>query len=190
MGGPKALLAWPSPAADAVPLAAAHAIVRLNAESQRVVIVTRSDIAPRLQSWLPPGAQLCVSTAADELGPAGSIAAAARLRQCRRGTVLITPVDCPPVSRWCVAVLVARLARERRTAAVRPLFDGRRGHPVALRAAVLERYRRRHPPPLRELLRFYRSRTVDVPVTEAGVLLDVNTPAQLSGCGVKALRFF
>src|SRR5262245_22162403 len=43
LGGPKALLAWPSPdrAGSDHPLAIAHADARLAAESERVLIVTR-----------------------------------------------------------------------------------------------------------------------------------------------------
>ncbi len=197
MGGPKALLAWP--AADpaeggdkSIPLACAHALARLGAESARVIIVTRSDIAEQLQrhrSGAVAAVELVVSLAADALGPAGSIAAAARhLHQLdlTEPIVLLTPVDCPPATPATVAALLEPLSSDSRLLAVRPQFAGRRGHPVALRWQLLQRYLDGPPQPLRDVLRSLAERTCSVEVDDPQVLQDLDTQQQLG----RTPRFF
>src|SRR5262249_52292611 len=77
LGGPKALLAWPAGGGNEFPLAIAHAAERLRAESSRVLVVTRGPLVATLLSFVIPGIDLVSSDAEDELGPAGSITAAA-----------------------------------------------------------------------------------------------------------------
>src|SRR5262249_40099678 len=133
VGGPKALLAWPSSAgAKEVPLAIAHAEERLAAESSRAVIVTRKQLVSTLLRYVRPGIDVAASAAAEELGPAGSLASAApRLGEAER--VIVPPVDAPPARRETVLALVARLDADPSLLAVRPLYQGRGGHPVVLR---------------------------------------------------------
>lgn len=182
LGGPKALLAWPaaSKGGPERPLAIAHADARLAAESARVLVVARTPVIQALLPHVRPGVDLVATTAADELGPAGSLAvAAARLGDA--DAVIVTPVDVPPVSGATVAQLLARLAAEAPAGtepplAVRPRHHGRGGHPVVIRPEGLARYLEPDPPPLRDHLRALGPRCVDEEVDDPAVLLDLNTP--------------
>lgn len=143
LGGPKALLCL-----EGRPLAALHA--ERAPAGARVVVVVRAHVAEKLA---PLGLDLVVSEEPDELGPAGSIRAAVAasvLDDAER--VLITPVDVPPCPPDRLALLLAALdshdAPRRRQAA---RFE--RGHPVALRAAVLRERYRSGAPVLRDVLR-------------------------------------
>jgi molybdenum cofactor cytidylyltransferase len=191
LGGPKALLVWPLDDGRELPLAAAHAVVRLAAESTRVLVVVREPVAAMLEGWLPPGAELVGSHAAEELGPAGSLAAAvAALGELDpEQPVLVTPVDCPPVTASTVAALIATLATAAAPRAVRPRFQGRGGHPVALRAAALARYRSGEPPILRQLLAELGSRLVELAVDDPAVRYDLDRPDDLRALGRPEPRF-
>jgi CTP:molybdopterin cytidylyltransferase MocA len=211
MGGPKALLAWPlarppfrhdaalgggaRPLPHELPLAAAHAVARLGAESGEVLVVVRAPLVERLAPWLPPNARLLASHAPDEQGQAGSLACAATsLSVARPGSpppdlVLVTPVDCPPASAAVVEALVRVLATDRSLSAARPLHAARRGHPVVLRAALLARYLAPEPPTLRALLASLGAAVSDVPVDDPNVLVDLNSAEQLGAVGLGAPRF-
>jgi len=183
LGGPKALLLWPSSGGKELPLAIAHAEERLAAESERAVIVTRKQLVPTLLRYVHPGIDILVSDAADELGPAGSLAyAAPRLGEVQK--VIVTPVDAVPARRETVLALLARLDADPSLLAVRPLYQGRGGHPVVLRPEALERYRQPSPPPLRDHLAALGPRCADEPVADAAVRTDLDTPADV----VRVLR--
>src|SRR5262249_44185888 len=147
-----ALLAWPSAKGKDIPIAVAHAEARLAAESRLVLVVTRKAMMKPLLGHVRPGLDLLVSDAAEELGPAGSLAVAVpRLGDVE--AVIVTPVDTPPAKADTVAKLLARLAEDPALLAARPVYKGRAGHPVALRRAALDRYTAPSPPPLRDHLR-------------------------------------
>jgi CTP:molybdopterin cytidylyltransferase MocA len=186
LGGPKALLAWPGDEGE-LPLAAAHARAR-KADCEKTLVVTRDDIAARLASWLAPD-ELLISTAPDAQGPAGSLAAAAATLTSidDNELVLVTLVDLPPARTATVNALVT--AVEPGIDAARPSHQSRRGHPVLLRAALLERYRVPSPPPLRELLRELGPRVAEVVVDDASVVVDFNTAADLAPYAGE-VRFF
>ena len=181
LGGPKALLVWQLDDGRELPLAAAHAVVRLAAESTRVLMVVREPVAAILETWLPPGAELVCSRAAEELGPAGSLAAAAVAlgELAFEQPILVTPVDCPPVPAPTVAALIATLVADAATRAVRPRYQGRGGHPVALRAAALAPYRSAEPPILRQLLAGLGPGLVELAVEDSAVRYDLDRPDDL-----------
>ncbi len=185
LGGPKALLAWArfddtQSSIASRPLAEAHA--HAWRACRRVLIVTRGDIGEALRSLAPTmAADIVVSVADDELGPAGSLsAAAARLFDLgeRDVRMLVTPVDCPPVLKpTCRALLTALEADG--VVAAKPRHEGRGGHPVALAPAVWHRYRTASEP-LRDVLRALPPASVrDVAVDDVSVLRDVDRPDDL-----------
>ena len=190
LGGPKALLAWPAPAGKGkeLPLAVVHAETRLAAESARVLLVTRRPMMMSLLGHVRPGIDLLASDAADELGPAGSLAYAASRLGDAEG-VIVTPVDTPPARAETVARLLDRLDAEPALLAARPVYKGRAGHPVALRRAALARYQEPSPPPLRDHLKAMGAACADVDVPDTMVLVDLNTPADVMGL-LKALPRF
>jgi molybdenum cofactor cytidylyltransferase len=166
LGGPKALLLWPGER----PLALEHVLAR--SECERVLVVVREAVARVLR--LPPPGELVVSHEEDDLGPAGSLAAAAAC-VAEDAVVLVTPVDCPPVS-----TAVTRRLLEALGVAARPVYRGRRGHPVAIAGSVLARYRR-EAVPLREVLASLGDAVIDVEVDDPGVLADLDSPGDLRG---------
>src|SRR5262249_41797901 len=120
------------------------------------------------------------SDAPDELGPAGSLAyATPRLVDVEK--VIVTPVDALPARKDTVARLLARLDAEPALLAVRPVYHGRGGHPVVLRAEALSRYKQPSPPPLRDHLQALGARCADEAVTDPNVLIDLDKPADVMG---------
>ncbi|HZF54793.1 MAG TPA: nucleotidyltransferase family protein [Polyangiaceae bacterium] len=188
IGGPKALLLWPagkgseSPRSGKreLPLAIAHAEARLASESGRVIVIARGPVIRALLSHVRPNLDLVVSDMDDDLGPAGSIAVAAR-RLGDAHLALITPVDTPPARAETVARLLARFDEADAPLAVRPRSGGRAGHPVLLRAEALEPYRSLAPPVLRDHLRSLGPRCVEVDLDDPSVRIDLNTPADVMG---------
>jgi molybdenum cofactor cytidylyltransferase len=179
LGGPKALLLWPGrPGTKPMPLAVAHAEARLAAESSRVIVVARKPVVQALIPFVRPGLDLVVSTAPDDLGPAGSIAtAAAKIAPTDR--VLVCPVDTLPARAETVERLLSSLGAEGAAPiATRPRHGARTGHPVALWGSALERYRQPNPPPLREYLGELGDGCISVEVDDADVLADIDTPVE------------
>lgn len=188
LGGPKALLAWPSGKGKELPLAIAHAEARLAAESERVLVITRTPMMMSLLGYVRPGIDLLTSDAADALGPAGSLAyAAPRLGDAE--PVIVTPVDSPPARAETVAKLLDRLDAEPALLAARPVYKGRAGHPVVLRRAGLARYLEPAPPPLRDHLKAMGAACADVEVSDPAVLVDLDTPADVMGLLQSLPRF-
>lgn len=180
LGGPKALLGFGKPP---LPLALAH-VNALAGRCHRIAVVTRADVARILSAHVPRDAPvaLVTSTAAEAEGPAGSIAAAiAELRDDALSgaegdePVLITPVDCLPVSATTFDTLLEALSVGLEIRAVRPRHAGRGGHPVLIRRSELARYRRPAPPPLRDVLAALGSRCLDVVVDDDRVVADLDT---------------
>jgi molybdenum cofactor cytidylyltransferase len=180
LGGPKALLAWPSPSGKDRPLAIAHAEDRLAADCAEVLIVTRKTMIPALLGYVRPGIHLLSSDAGADLGPAGSLAfAVSRLPPGE--LILVTPVDTQPARAETVRALVDRLTAEPQLLAAKPSYHGRGGHPVLLRREVLDVYKSGSPPPLRDHLHALGERVASVEVSDPTIVLDLNTPADVMG---------
>jgi CTP:molybdopterin cytidylyltransferase MocA len=179
LGGPKALLAWPSPSGKDRPLSIAHAEERLAAESAEVLIVTRKTMIPALLGYVRPGIHLLSSDAAADLGPAGSLAfAVSRLPE--GDMIVVTPVDTQPARAETVRAMVTRLVDDPLLLAARPSYHGRGGHPVVLRRAALDVYKT-GAPPLRDHLASLGDSVAVVEVSDPTIVLDLNTPADVMG---------
>lgn len=179
LGGPKALLAWPSPSGKDRPLSIAHAEERLAAESAEVLIVTRKAVIPALLGYVRPGVHLLSSDAAPDLGPAGSLAfAVSRLPPA--DLILVTPVDTQPARAETVRAMLDKLAADPALLAARPSYHGRGGHPVVLRRAALDAYSA-GAPTLRDHLASLGDRVAVVEVSDPTIVLDLNTPSDVMG---------
>lgn len=98
---------------------------------------------------------------------------------CRPETeaIVVTLVDVPMVAAATISDVVEAWRRTR-APIVRPAVGGRRGHPVIFDRAVFDELRQA---PLdagaRVVVRAHLDEIVDVPVTDHGCILDVDTPA-------------
>jgi molybdenum cofactor cytidylyltransferase len=168
MGGSKALLV-----VDGHPLAALHVARALEAGCDRAVVVTRPETAARLGE-IPRATILAQETA----GQAESLQVAARKVGMRGDVrVLVTPVDCPPVSVATINALFAALDDGATVAT--PHRAGKGGHPVACRATVLAPYASKEetaPPPLRDVLATQETSRSRIEVDDPRVGLDLDTP--------------
>jgi CTP:molybdopterin cytidylyltransferase MocA len=99
------------------------------------------------------------------------------------GTVsyLVFPVDHPRVQASTVRSLLGVRVQEREGKWIRPVYEGRGGHPILVpgpaTAGLLERDPRE---PLRDALRGIGLEPLDVPVEDPGVLVNLNLPEQIS----------
>lgn len=195
MGGPKALLAvrWGEGPGE-LPLAIAHARSMLDGGAERVVIVTRADAARELNRFAQRGLDIVVSTAEEDLGPAGSIRhaldflAASPSEKSAPVLALVTPVDTPPASHGTRSALVAAVAAG--AVAARPTFEGKRGHPVLIRIDALAALPHVEPQSLREVLRNLGDACVDVAVDDARATVDLDAPADVVAWYKTEPRFF
>ncbi|MCD8341554.1 MAG: nucleotidyltransferase family protein [Clostridiales bacterium] len=90
--------------------------------------------------------------------------------RCRR--VLISPADVPLVSRETVDALLRAEGDF-----IRPVYQGRPGHPVVLDAALIPALRRYNGDGgLRDAIEHSGAAICDVPVPDEGVALDADTP--------------
>lgn len=192
MGGPKALVAvrWGDGAGE-LPLAIAHAKAHLDQGAERVILVTRVEVARVLSRFAQRGLDIVVSHQPEHLGPAGSIRCALDLMPAGPEWLLIVPVDMPPISTAIRNELLARAAAEPRADAVRPTYEGRRGHPVLIRRTALEALLSEGGPTnLRELLHGLGERAADVPVIDKRAVIDLDAPEDVRGFYGREVRFF
>ena len=90
--------------------------------------------------------------------------------------VLVTLVDVPLVRADTVAA-VLRAWRATRAPITRPVDGDRHGHPVVFDAAVFDELRAADPRVgAKEVFAAHRARILDVPVTDEGAFLDLDTP--------------
>ena len=204
MGCPKALLAvrWGEGTGE-LPLAIAHARAHLDHGVPRVVVVLRPEVARLLAVFAQRGLDLVLSNAPDEDGPAGSIRSGVALLDAdddaphaeRDPWLLIEPVDTPPTSLAVRRELLSATTRE--PAAVRPVFEGKRGHPVLIRRRYLEPLLDGTMSSLRELLRHLEatppsgtSGVLDVPVGDVRAVTGFDVPSDVAAFYGHAPRFF
>ncbi len=194
MGGPKALVAirWGEGTGE-LPFAIAHARAHLDQGAERVLIVTRVDVARVLSRFAQRGLDIVVSQRAEDLGPVGSIRCALDVLPPQPGEDwwMVVPVDMPPISGAIRRELLARAATDPRPQAVRPTYEGKRGHPVLLRRGALEALLDGSGPQnLRELLGSLGDGVADVPVTDRRAVVDLDTPEDVRAFYGQPARFF
>jgi molybdenum cofactor cytidylyltransferase len=166
MGESKALLV-----VDGRPLARAHVERAHEAGCDRVVVVTRPDVALRL-------GEIPRATVIGEVTPSQADTLAVAVRRIgMRGdvAVLICPVDHPPVSIVTLWALFDALDAGAEVATPQRAKKG--GHPVACRAHVLSPYAASGPAPvLRDVLAVHEAGRARVEVDDPRVGIDLDTP--------------
>lgn len=159
MGGPKARLLIGDET-----LASLHVRRFREAGCTDVVVVLR-----REDRALDLDATVAISSAPD---PAGSLAIG--LGAASGALVMVTPVDVLPAKVETIRAL-ARAVSDGIDAAT-PVHDGRGGHPIVARRAVLEAAAGR---PLRDVLAALGVRRARVDVDDSAVAIDLDTPADV-----------
>ena len=92
--------------------------------------------------------------------------------------LLVLPGDMPFVRPETVRALIA--AYRARPAIVSPRYRGKRGHPVVLPLALSDEIRATPPDAtLHDVIKRHADRRVDLDVDDAGIVRDVDTPADL-----------
>jgi molybdenum cofactor cytidylyltransferase len=170
MGGPKALLR----VGDRT-LTERHVERLLEAGCERVVVVTRPELATALVALLPP--QSIVVEAATE-SPAESLAVAARCLESSSPTalVIVTPVDLLPATTATIERLLAAVRDADGVLAATPSHGGKGGHPVVARLSIL---RAGLAQPLRDRLQALGAQRLRVVVDDPAVIGDFDRPADL-----------
>ncbi len=179
MGGPKALLCWNPDE----PLAVTHVKLLASVVDGPIVVVTRAAIAETLLS-VAPEMSVVVSDKPDPWGPAGSIAAAMQTPELLDSVwTLLVLVDQVPFS--TETLLALSRGRGDDVDAIRPVHNGRGGHPVLVRTKLLHQFFHADTEQtLRDVFRDPDTRRADVDVDDPTVLQDLDTPIlfeQLTG---------
>lgn len=164
MGGAKALLLI-----DGRPLVWRHVQRLSEAGCQHIVVVARPERAAVIREQLDVFANVDVVAAATS-SQAESVLAG--LGGTRADRLFVTPVDVLPAARETLNALAAHLSEG--VDACTPQVNGEGGHPVAIKRRALGLLDTGSS--LHELLRALGARRVRLPVEDAAVLGDFDTP--------------
>lgn len=178
MGRAKALLPLDPRAPHGPTFLEAVATTLRRGDIERLVVVGRPTDEPLRSavSRLAPAPRFVPNPRADE-GQLSSMIAAIDAAAPGDAGMLVTLVDLPLVTPDTVVALLADFTRHP-TAIVRAVYGGRHGHPVIFPARLFDAIRCADPAiGAREVLRAHAGEVRDCDVPDAGVLRDVDTPA-------------
>jgi molybdenum cofactor cytidylyltransferase len=173
MGQPKALL----PAAGSTFLG--HAVDALRAGGCGEVTVVARPPGDEESRRIIAAARRCGAQIeeVDTDEQIDSLRAALRTLEAAAEAVVVMPVDLPLVSSTVVSALIAAFRRSHAPIVV-PVYRSKHGHPVLFaREAFPDLFADALPEGARTVVHAHANRLAEVEVDEAGVLLDVNTPA-------------
>ncbi len=142
-----------------------------------VLVVGRAGDSELLSVVERAGANFIVNSN-PELGQLSSILAGLETADAAGASaIVVMPVDVPLISTAVVSALV-KAAEASAAQIVRASHHGVHGHPVLFKRAVFDELRRADPAiGARAVVRADPARVVDVEVGEAGVTVDIDTPA-------------
>jgi molybdenum cofactor cytidylyltransferase len=180
MGRDKALLPWPSGAADSATLLSA-AIFALQPFTEAVIVVAGKN-APGLASVIAAcGASMAINPAPEQ-GQFSSLQTGLRAVLARgSNAAMITPVDCPPLSAASLELLRAEFEKSlaRGQWAVAPECKGRHGHPLLAGRLLIDAFLNAPATSnAREVKHAHAQYFEYVPVSDANLVADVNTPEE------------
>lgn len=157
----------------------AHVVATVLASAASPVIVVTGRDAARVVDLLRGLAVACVHNPRFEEGMAGSIAAGVAAVPDTAEAALILLADMPRVATATLDQLVAVFERDRPDAVV-PIHDGRRGNPVLLSRSLFPALQRlTGDQGARQILADGAYRVSSCPVSDPGVLVDIDTRAAL-----------
>jgi molybdenum cofactor cytidylyltransferase len=174
MGRPKALLPCPASGYSFV----RHQIeVFRSAGTDEVVVVGRPGIPQVEAEAIAAGALFTLNPTPPRGQLSSLLVGIDRAEDLGATAILSTPVDLPGISSVVVSSIIAA-GRRGSHPIVRPTHEGRGGHPVYFARAMFEELRRMDPGiGARGVLRADPARVLDLAVSDPGILLDVDTPA-------------
>jgi len=153
-----------------------------------IVLVTAAD-DEELRQWARQAGVVTAVNPAPERGMLSSIqegiaALGGADALARRGdTLLVSPADLPRLAPESVAGLLRRMAEAKAPLSV-PLYQGKRGHPLALAAALIPEILHLDPQiGLKQLRDRHEAELLEVPVDDPGVVADIDTPADYERLG-------
>jgi molybdenum cofactor cytidylyltransferase len=181
MGRPKLLL----PHGQSTILGSLAAALRAGGASPVVIVAAAEDV--ELQEWARGFGAMVAVNPDPERGMLSSIregiaalGGAAQLAA-RGEVVLVAPADLPALRPATVAEVVWRRAAAGALLAV-PVFEGKRGHPLAIAPSLLPEIETLDlAVGLKELLERHAAAVLEVPVEDAGAVRDVDTPEDYEG---------
>jgi molybdenum cofactor cytidylyltransferase len=183
MGRPKLLLPFRSG-----PLVAAVVSALRAGGVDGIVLVTATG-DDELRAWARQAGVATAVNPAPERGMLSSIqdgitALGGADALARRGDVLLVcPADLPHLDPESVAGLLRQMAASNARLAV-PVYQGRRGHPLALAPALIPEIFDLDPEiGLKQLRNRHEAELLEVPVDDPGVVWDVDTPADYERLG-------
>jgi molybdenum cofactor cytidylyltransferase len=93
--------------------------------------------------------------------------------------VLVTLVDLPLVTSSTVRAVIDTYRRQRSAAIVRPVCGHRHGHPVVFDRQLFDELRAADPAVgAKAVVQAHRDAIIEVPVTDEGAFVDIDTPAE------------
>jgi CTP:molybdopterin cytidylyltransferase MocA len=141
-----------------------------------VLVVVRDPLGEVGAMALAEGA-LVVRNPDPKPGPISSLQAGIQALPEGAGGVFFSPVDHPLFLPNTVRALAAAFS-EIGAPILAPTYQGRRGHPVIFHRALFpELLEEELPQGARSVIQRYRTRRVEVPVDDPGILIDIDTPA-------------
>jgi molybdenum cofactor cytidylyltransferase len=177
MGRDKALLPWPPGAATGTFLSAQVDLLRQHSD---MVLVVAGNNAERLRPVVYTMGAFMVVNPAPEQGQFSSLRAGLREVLNRgRDAAIISLVDRPPARGDTLDLLRERFlsAIDKGAWAVVPDSDGRHGHPVVVGREMIEAFLAAPPSATaRDVEHAHQSHIIYVPVKDANVVTNVNTP--------------
>jgi molybdenum cofactor cytidylyltransferase len=184
MGRPKLLL----PYGTSTILGSLAAALRAGGASPVVIVAAPGDV--ELHEWARAFGAVVAINPDPERGMLSSIregiaalGGAAGLAQ-RGEVVLVAPADLPALRPATVAEVLWRRAAAGAPLAV-PLYQGKRGHPLAIAPDLLPEIETLDLAiGLRELLERHASSVLEVPVDDPGAVRDVDTPEDYTELGI------
>jgi molybdenum cofactor cytidylyltransferase len=142
-----------------------------------VVVGHRGD---EIRRAVDPLNVVCVENPDYAEGMFSSVLAGVRALPEQTRAFFMHPVDIPMV-RWQTVRRLAEAGRNSSAVVLYPTFDGRRGHPTLIRACLKPQIMEwPGAGGLRSLLQMYDADSLELPVADGAVLLDLDTPGDYS----------
>jgi len=148
----------------------------LDAGIEDVVVVVGADADAIRDGARPrPGVRI-IDNPDYEQGQLTSLLAGLRALDAAQATAaLVTLIDVPLVSAATVRALIA-VQHERSAPIVRPVSQGRHGHPVVFGRALFEELRRADPAQgAKPVVRAHAAEMIEVPIDDEGAFADIDT---------------